>query len=360
MLNRPSGVYNFYSAKKNSQTTGNVKTVSRKKMVVAAKASVQYCPYPIDPKYQDAMSAHFPDVVYHMNYKDMSIQYVSPNIEDLIGYTVNEVMANGLNGMILDARIVSNSIMHVTSLDELDAKRRQMHRFGRWQADYMLQDKNGNEIWVSDVAHVWRNREGEVIGAVGCLRDITDRVNMENSIKSELLKLANSDPLTNLANRRYFFEYLDHEFRRIKRNRNDLSVLVLDVDYFKRINDTYGHHAGDQILVEVAQRIKNCLRESDLVARLGGEEFGVFLPDTTISGACCVANRICSAINNSAFMVGGNKINCSVSIGVSSSALINSDIEEMPIELYKLADQGLYVAKNSGRNQVVAYEAFSD
>jgi diguanylate cyclase (GGDEF)-like protein len=127
---------------------------------------------------------------------------------------------------------------------------------------------------------------------------------------------------------------------------------LLDIDYFKKINDTYGHVVGDNVLIEISNIIKDCLRDSDLVARLGGEEFGILLPDTPIEGAYIVANRLCQAIASYPFRITEDGcINCTVSIGMSSA-----EISEDPVldakDLYQKADIKLYQAKNTGRNQV--------
>jgi diguanylate cyclase (GGDEF)-like protein/PAS domain S-box-containing protein len=354
MLTSSSKAYNIYFAKRDMSAKRKIsKHVERSKKSHAPKMNLQHCLYPGDNKNQDMMLASFPDIVYHMNYSDMSFDYISPNVEEVLGYNVQEMMESGLAPLMLESRIVSNTIRTVELAVDLEMERKNMHNAGRWQADYMLQAKDGRQVWVSDVAHVWRDNEGQVIGAIGCLRDITDRVTLESNIKAELMKLVNTDPLTNLSNRRYFFEYIDLELKRLKRTPRDFSVMILDVDYFKKINDTYGHYTGDQVLIQVSERIKSCLRDSDLVARIGGEEFGVFLPDTPLQGAHKVAERIRHTICDSTFSVCGSPISCSVSIGVASSSVYEGSGSDN-IELYKIADQNLYIAKSAGRNQVIA------
>lgn len=162
-----------------------------------------------------------------------------------------------------------------------------------------------------------------------------------------LRHLSRHDVLTGLANRMAANEHLHSEFMRMKRTGSTYAVLMLDVDYFKRINDSYGHEAGDHVLKRVAKTLNHCLRESDFVARFGGEEFIVLLPDTNLPSAAQVAEKIRRAVEASVDPIAGH---ISISIGVAVSSPENHD-ESAAVNL---ADDRLYAAKNAGRNCVVS------
>lgn len=167
----------------------------------------------------------------------------------------------------------------------------------------------------------------------------------------ELLQIeANTDPLTQVSNRRPFLKNLDAEYNKALEQGQPMSVAMLDVDHFKRINDTYGHDAGDKALQELSRMLIREFRSIDLVGRLGGEEFALVFPETDLEGAYSACERLRAMVQSSEISVGAQKIKLTVSIGLteltqktSASAL-----------LLKRADELLYVAKNSGRNQVTA------
>jgi diguanylate cyclase (GGDEF)-like protein len=250
--------------------------------------------------------------------------------------------------------IISNGLQSVMHYGDLEEARRRGD-VSKWQADYLIRTKDGRKIWITDISYPWFNERGDIIGSIGSLRDITDRVRAEQLIKDELIRLAHTDPLTGIANRRHFFEKVEEELKRIKRSGSEFSILLIDVDHFKKINDIYGHDVGDKMLTEIATLIQSCLRETDLCARIGGEEFSVFLPDTQENGAFWVADRICSRIAKHSFFVADGKtpMNLTVSIGVAGA---NSSSDLTSAQLYKNADTRLYIAKHTGRNQVSADE----
>lgn len=301
----------------------------------------------------DLLTAYSSDTIYRLSYETMSYDYISPAINQLLGYTTHEMERINFRSLILETKMINNGIMSVRSFSEFE-KIRRLGKVYKWQADYLMKRKDGRQIWVSDISYPWYDEEGNIIGSVGCLRDITERIQAEEHMQEQLVRMAHIDPLTSLANRRAFFEKVGEELKRINRTQSHCSILLLDLDHFKRINDTYGHDAGDKILAEVAQIIRSCLRETDVPARIGGEEFGVFLPDTPSQGAYFVADRLCKRIADHAFDVGaGDSVRCTVSIGFSCSDMLE---ERDATKLYKLADTRLYIAKNTGRNQVSADE----
>lgn len=294
------------------------------------------------------------DTIYRLRYEDMAYEYISPAVKRLLGYSQKEMQQINFRSLILETKIISDGMRAVHSFDEFE-KNRQRGEVNKWQADYLMKTKSGKKIWVSDISYPWFDRKGELIGSVGCLRDVTDRVAAEEAVKEELVRLAHTDPLTSIANRRAFFEKLEEEFKRINRTHSEFSILLVDMDHFKKINDSYGHDVGDKLLIEVAKVIRSCLRETDLPARIGGEEFGIFLPDTPAKGAYFVAERICMRIAKHVFQLDNSlpPIGCTVSIGLASSSMVSN---RDTTELYKLADTRLYIAKHTGRNQVSADE----
>lgn len=163
-----------------------------------------------------------------------------------------------------------------------------------------------------------------------------------------LADLARRDALTGLANRRAFEEALQREVARARRSGGALALVVLDIDHFKLVNDTYGHAAGDAVLSEVAARAQRALRAEDLLARIGGEELAALLPGATLAAAAEVAERIRHAVSGSAFRAGDDAIAVTVSLGCAALA---ADEREAAALLAR-ADARLYDAKHAGRNRV--------
>jgi diguanylate cyclase (GGDEF)-like protein len=178
-------------------------------------------------------------------------------------------------------------------------------------------------------------------------QDITSRKNREAILQNQ----ATRDPLTALYNRRYFEEEVPKQIRLAKERRQAYSVLMLDADFFKKVNDTYGHKTGDKVLIELSSRTEKALRDKDIVARYGGEEFVVFLPEINAAKARKVADRLRQTIASIVIYSDNHqKVTFTVSIGVSSSEI--SDNVDM---LVKTADEALYKAKQNGRNCVEVF-----
>jgi len=180
----------------------------------------------------------------------------------------------------------------------------------------------------------------------GILRDITER----KKLKTELEKMATTDALTGLYNRGHFNQTFENEFRRSTRYDLPLSLIIMDADHFKSVNDEYGHPAGDAFLIALGKEITRAVREIDIVARYGGEEFVVILPQTGSGDALVLAERIRSGIEKMKIEYDGEEINRTVSIGLVSLKKGESKSTE---QLLNLADQALYKAKETGRNKVV-------
>ena len=182
---------------------------------------------------------------------------------------------------------------------------------------------------------------------------------LENVISNEMLKyIGLTDALTGVYNRRYMDRRLAEEIARARRQSYRLSCMYIDVDHFKQVNDTWGHQSGDDVLREVAARIKAELRMSDALGRFGGEEFVVLLIDADLDSASLVAQRIRASVADQPFVVGeGQMLSVSVSIGVATLEDFERDhpIEGVAQALVAQADAALYEAKENGRNQVVAW-----
>jgi two-component system, cell cycle response regulator len=172
--------------------------------------------------------------------------------------------------------------------------------------------------------------------------------NIEANYHEEIYRLMTMDALTQTHNRRYFNEALEREFNRSVRYRRALSLVLFDIDHFKQINDTYGHVAGDSVLRQLAMVVKPRLREQDVLARVGGEEFAVLLPEVDLVGARVAGEKVRKLVEGARFLVDNKKFGCTVSVGITTfdAGIASSGA------LYELADKNLYAAKNAGRNRV--------
>ena len=201
--------------------------------------------------------------------------------------------------------------------------------------DYVTRPVERNELQARTVTQLVRKR-------------LQDR--LQESYQ-RCIELALTDPLTGLYDRAYLDRHLDELIRRVNQDGVTAALLMIDIDHFKRVNDTHGHDAGDDVLRELAARTLNSVRSVDLVARQGGEEFVVVMPETDLAIAASVAERLRVAVAREAFTVkaDGQKLTVTISIGVTSAAAGGDDRERM----LKRADIALYTAKNQGRNRVV-------
>ena len=179
-----------------------------------------------------------------------------------------------------------------------------------------------------------------------------DRLEREVEARTEEIKrLSNTDPLTGLSSRRYLEEQMAVEFKRAVRYNHSLSMLMVDLDHFKKINDTLGHLAGDKVLGEVGRRLGKAIRETDFIGRYGGEEFVVILPETHASDAAQIAEKMRELIAERPVFFEGRPINVTASIGVAelSSSMTNYE------EVFQGADKALYISKESGRNRITCF-----
>ena len=218
---------------------------------------------------------------------------------------------------------------------------------GKWNGEIWNKRKNGEVYPEHLTITAVRNLEGFVTNYVGSFVDITEQVRLQE----ELQRRAEVDFLTGLINRRHFLELAEVELVRAQRYNSSLSVLMMDIDYFKNINDTYGHKTGDLVLQKLALVCEEVLREGDIIGRLGGEEFSILLPETASPRAMEVAERLRQALADTSLKLGdsGLELPFTVSIGVTALEGRNFSIDSLLQE----ADAAPYQAKNSGRNRVV-------
>ena len=187
-------------------------------------------------------------------------------------------------------------------------------------------------------------------------KELLSRVKKELKLQDmvdELKLLASTDAMTKLYNRRYFTKISEHTLDLSKREKQDLSIIILDIDKFKNVNDTYGHKVGDDVIIILANKLIEHQRKSDVVCRYGGEEFVILLPNTSADGAKIVAEKLREDIENITLKPSSSlDLKFSISIGISQ---VNVQTENSIEETLKRADTALYNAKNSGRNKVCTY-----
>ncbi len=212
--------------------------------------------------------------------------------------------------------------------------------------------KGSINLGSNDAARFTRHHATDFLARLGKISGIC----LENTINRERLLISGlTDPLTELHNRRYLDRRLNEELSRASRFHQPLSCLFIDADHFKRINDSYGHQAGDSVLRELASRIRSQLRASDVATRYGGEEFALLLPQTHLNDALLLAERIRQEVAQSPMVLDdGQSIDLTVSIGVSEALpmLGRSQHQDVGENLLASADQALYQAKDNGRNRI--------
>jgi diguanylate cyclase (GGDEF)-like protein len=246
---------------------------------------------------------------------------------------------DGLKFLALRATRPELGQIPVIMLTAEDDPNRKVEVLDRGASDYVTKPFNDKEL----VARV------RVHYRVKALQDQLREAN------TRLETLAVTDGLTGLFNRRYFDDLLLSEVRRTLRYKVPVSVILIDLDHFKQVNDTYGHPMGDEVLRNVGRLVIEKVRATDAAARFGGEELAVILPQTNMTGAAELAERLRKLIAEATHTLGGVSIQKTASLGVAS--FDGSDPPIGPEDLVKRADQALYKAKQGGRDRVVAWEA---
>src|SRR4051794_6065886 len=265
--------------------------------------------------------------------------YVSPQIERMFGYSAQE----WIDDPTLWARLV-----HPDDQERVFAAEARLVKGERLPAtEYRMYTRAGDLIWVDDDAVLRAEPEDGVWYLDGLFADITERKVAE----ARLQHLADHDALTGLLNRRRFIEDLTLELALIRRSQRDSSVVVVDVDNFKDVNDSLGHHAGDQLIRSVATLLAAQLREADTIARLGGDEFAILLRGTTGAPALVVAERLIEAVREHRFAVADDPVRATASGGIATVELGQSAAEEC----LAAADLAMYESKQTGRDRLTAF-----
>jgi len=215
---------------------------------------------------------------------------------------------------------------------------------------YAIDLQSTNGTYINDIpASMYKLKDGDYVRVGNCIYRFLIGGNVETEYHEEIYRLTIIDGLTEVHNKRYLMEFLDRELARSSRHSRPLSLIMLDIDRFKSINDEFGHLGGDFTLRELANRMKGNIRKEELLARYGGEEFACVLPETTLEGALVVADRILKVIEKAPFTFEGKTFNVTISGGVVTT---QGEPDITPIELIRRSDAMLYRAKNEGRNRI--------
>jgi len=254
----------------------------------------------------------------------------NPAAGDFYGYSQEDMQAMNMSQI--------NALDEEEMFREMDLAREEKRAY--FILPHILADRSIRDVEVYSGPIMVRGRQ--LLYSV--IHDVTNRIRLENEMKA----LATTDALTGVDNRHQFFSRGSQEFRRALRYKKPLTLLMLDIDYFKSINDSYGHQAGDEVLRELARSASSLLRESDVFGRLGGEEFAVVLPETGLKLGMEVAERLRGRLSEVTVVFEEEEISFTVSIGATLARRSDKAIEDV----IKRADEALYKAKRMGRNRV--------
>lgn len=270
--------------------------------------------------------------------KSGQINFISPSVESILGYTPNEAMALTLYNIVHpDEQKATSKLFRQFLVDGISVS-----------LEFRCLDKSKNYIWIEVLLNRADSDYSDGNFATFSCRDIDLRKKNEEIINNISL----TDPLTGLKNRRFLDGVIEKEMARSTRYNLKMSIVIIDLDFFKHINDTYGHPAGDSVLIKVARVISETIRSSDIPARLGGEEFLILLPDTGLYGAFSVAEKIRKNIEATPHPEASF---------VTASFGVAERYENEPVnDLYKRADNALYLAKERGRNRVAVFEIIDE
>lgn len=270
------------------------------------------------------------------------IVYVNPAFTALTGYDADEVIGQStrlLQGPKTDPRTVADV-------------RAAMEAQRPIRVEQLHYKHDGEEFWIDTNVVPLRDAHGRVSHFATIGRDLT----ATKQLQEELRLMANTDPLTGLLNRRRFLEQAETEFLRSQRHGHELAAVLLDIDHFKTINDTHGHFVGDQALIAMSCATDNLLRGTDILGRWGGEEFVILMPETPLSGAAILAERLRKLLAQLAVDTAAGTLRFTVSAGVAARSRLDAGITD----ILQRADTALYAAKQHGRNriQVLAAEGY--
>ncbi|WP_296895502.1 GGDEF domain-containing protein [Thiobacillus sp.] len=286
-------------------------------------------------------------IPWKIDWQTMRFAYIGPQIESLLGWSP----ASWVSVEDWATRIHPEDRERVVNFCVAQSKAGTDH-----EADYRALTQDGDHVWIRDVVHVVRNDAGEVDALVGFMFDISERKKTEEQLvilQKELEALSFKDGLTGVANRRMFDSILEVEWAHARRNNQPLSVIMLDIDYFKQYNDCYGHIEGDACLKRVAQTLNSAAtRARDLFARFGGEEFVLVLPGTDEGSAAKIAERCRSLIFKEQIPHAQSPVSQILTVSLGVGTIIPSHQDD-PLAFVETVDKRLYQAKQHGRNCIV-------
>jgi diguanylate cyclase (GGDEF)-like protein/PAS domain S-box-containing protein len=292
-----------------------------------------------DPLTFQLVTEHSFDIICRVGL-DNTMHYVSPACLRILGWTQEEMTGVGPGNFVLAEDV---PLIEAASRRLLDPE------VENSPATVRMRRKDGSLVWMEMNARAIRDpATGEASEVVVVMRDITEYKAMEEKLVDQAL----SDSLTGLANRRAFDQALLREWELTLRDGSDISLLLLDIDHFKRFNDTYGHQAGDDCLCAIAAAVKESVRSTDIAARYGGEEIAVILRPMNAADALVVAEKLRARIEALRLPLEEGWV--TASIGVATALARHGGSVRMPESLLLAADKALYQAKREGRNRVVS------
>lgn len=291
--------------------------------------------------------------------RNLCLTYISPSDERLRGYKAEEVVGHHVFDLFTEDGVAA--VKKLMRDSQASGEPASQAGFLTFQVQHRCKD--GRLLWGEVLSKPERNAEGAIVGYHGITREITERRRLEDQVR----QLAFHDPLTNLPNRRLLRDRLGHAMAAGKRSACHGALMFLDLDQFKTLNDTHGHEAGDLLLLQVAARLKGCVREVDTVARFGGDEFVVLLAELNTDRAeshvhaQLIAEKIRAALAEPYVLVlhKEGKAECRIQYRCSASigAVMFADHTASQDDVMKWADAAMYRAKDAGRNTIRFYQA---
>ncbi len=294
-----------------------------------------------EARYQD-LYEHAPDMYLSVEAQTGRILQCNQNVAHVTGFAKHELLGR--------------PVFDLYHPDCLETAKQAMHEFMQTgtvhDAELQLCCRDGSRIDVSLNVSAVRDASGKIVQSRSSWRDITERKRLEH----QLHQLAATDGLTGITNRRRFMEVAAGEIKRAARLKHPLALALVDLDHFKQINDTYGHAIGDEALKALTCICRRTIREIDVQARFGGDEFVVLFPETTLDAAHAIMERVRLAVSAQSVDVNSRQVALTISVGIASLASASTSLDA----LIEHADQALYQAKAAGRNRVVTEQHRAD
>ncbi|MCB5185879.1 sensor domain-containing diguanylate cyclase [Methylobacillus gramineus] len=286
-------------------------------------------------------------IPWKIDWKTMTFAYIGPQIELLLGWTP----ASWVSAQDWAERMHPEDRAWVVDFCVSQSQAGHDH-----EADYRALTKDGEYVWIRDVVHVVRDTQGEVEALIGFMFDISERKKTEEKLlilQKELEELSFKDGLTGVANRRMFDSIMEIEWANARRNNQPLSIIMLDIDFFKQYNDCYGHIQGDECLKQVAKVLASAAsRARDFFARFGGEEFVLVLPETDAESAKIVAERCRNLVFKEQIPHAQSAISQILTISMGLDTIVPNH-QDTALQFIEQVDKRLYQAKQRGRNCIV-------